>query len=154
MAFSSPKTISEYGLVSSFDPALDWERGDRRRYEEDYEYDARHLVFKEGQAPTLFRVRPLSARLLARLLDRMMRGQESGQVELAVHEAALLAFRWGVYDIENLPGFDAARHVQAGNPSAIKESWLDEGHLPMDVLSEIGTVIMARARLSALERKN
>lgn len=154
MAFSSPKTISEYSLISSYDPALDWERGDRKSYEEEYEYDPRHLAFKDGQFPTLFRVRPLSARLLARLLDRMMRGQESGGVELAVHEAALLAFRWGVYDIENLPGFDAARHVQAGNPAAIKESWLDEGLLPMDVLSEIGTVIMARARLTALERKN
>lgn len=154
MAFSTYKPLSDYSLISVHDPAIDWAHSDRAGYEEEYAYDPSLLAFHDGQMPTRFVCRPLSARLLARLLDKLMRGQDSGGVEVAVHEAALLAFRWGLVDIENMPGFEAARHIQLGNPPSVRESWLDEGHLSIDVISEIGAVMLAKSRLTVADRKN
>lgn len=154
MAFNHAKPLHNYTLISVRDPAIDPDRSDLDAYESDYLYDPARLVLREGELPTLFHCRPLSQRLVVRLLDRMMRGREGGEVEVYVHEAALLSFRYGVSDIENLPGFDPQRHIQQGNPPAIKESWLDKSGLPVDVVVEIGSVILAKSRLSETDRKN
>lgn len=154
MAFCSSGDLDHLVLVSRFDPAIDAKQSDLDAYVADYAYDTRHLCFVEGQAPSVFHCRPLSHRLLSRILDRMMPGEADGKVEIRVHEAALLAFRWAVTDIENMPEFDAQRDIQPGNPPAIRERWLDDCCLPLDVIIEIGSVILARARLSGGARKN
>lgn len=154
MAFAPAKSLADFTLVSIHDPAIDHDALDVEEYESEYGYDQALLRFHEGQSPTLFHCHPLSHRLVVRLLDRMMRGGSDGEVDVAVHEAALLAFRYGVSDIENLPGFDARRHIQPGNPPAIRESWLDASPLPVEVIVEIGSVILAKARMSETDRKN
>ncbi len=154
MAFIPQTGLTEFTLVSVHDPAIDRERSDMESYERDYSYNPTRLVFHAGQQPTQFVCRPLSHRLVARLLDVMMHGTPQGEVDVAVHEAALMAFRYGVADIRNLSGFDPARHVQRGNPPVIKESWLDTSPLPVEVVVEIGAVILARARLGEGQRKN
>jgi hypothetical protein len=154
MAFTQTPSLDRYRLVSRFDPAIDPAASDLDAYVSDYAYNPAHLTYHESAQPTVFHCKPLSQRLMARLLDRMMRGQSGGEVELSIHEAALLAFRWGVADIDNLPGFDAERDIQSGNPSAIKESFLDACCLPIDVMVEIGSTILAKARLTDTDRKN
>ena len=154
MGFSRPSLLTEYSLISAQDPAIDREASDLDAYERDYGYDPSHLGFVEGETPTVFRCRPLSHRTMARIYDRMVRAGKGGDVEIAVSEAALMAFRHGVADIENLPGFEARKHVQPGPPPVIRENWLDEAPLPLDIIIEIGSVILARSRLTETQRKN
>ncbi len=154
MTISSVKTMHEYTLVSMADPAIDTEHSDLERYQSDYLYDPKHLCFQEGERPTTFHCRSLTHGEVVRLLDRMMRGGQNGDVEVSVHEAALLAFRYGVTDIENFEGFNPRLHIQKGNPAMIRSSWLDQSGLPVDIIVEIGSVILARSRLSEGDRKN
>lgn len=154
MSFSGTKDLYNYSLVSVLDPAIDKGQSDLDAYEDGYSYDHTKLVFKENQLPTIFCCKPLSNKTMAGLFDKMMKGTKSGEVEVSIHQAALMAFRYGVYDIENLPGFDSNLHLQKGNPSLIKEKWLENSALPIDVIIEIGSVILAKSRLSEAERKN
>ncbi len=154
MSFSVRKPIDEYRLISAKDPAIDPERSDLDSFQDGYVYDERHLAFRDGECPTVFHCRTLSHRLMARLLDRMLKGSEGGEVELSIHEAGLQAFRYGVYDMEGFPNWRGDRCIQRGNPSAIKETWLNESGLPIDVIVEIGSVILSKSRLSEDDRKN
>jgi|GEM_PF-5716026 len=154
MSFTKVKDIYDYSLISIFDPAIDKSGSDMDAYENEYSYDQTKLVFYSDQKPTRFYCKPLSNKIMVGLFDRMMKGRKGGEVEVSIHEAALLAFRHGVFDMENMPGFDASLHIQKGNPPLIKEKWLENSCLPIDVIVEIGSVILAKSRLSETERKN
>lgn len=143
---------AQYRLCWSGDPAIDRENGLAELWRYLREWDVELLRFREGVDPeahvTWFVCQPLSAQALIAC--------ESVEGE---HRRARVAFQYAVEQVTNLDGApwvpERIDSVLPGHRTILSDRSMDAlvQQIGARVVTEIGTAIIARARMNDVEKK-
>jgi hypothetical protein len=133
------KVLDPVRLVLAVDPAVDMERSDYKKYQETW--DLKHLVYHEGQQPTVFVVNQLTCRQ-----KLFIHGMSN------IVERAVLAVRLGLVAVENYGIVkpdggtilleQPKRQPYSEYGDAITEEWMESARFLVEELLAIGGCIL------------
>lgn len=150
-------------VVHPVDPAIDREKSHLEEYEKEYAISA--LVFKEGEQPTIFHLGSLSAAIGDEIdkytgvvefsEDEQAKSAKVFKGEFNDSRKAILAFRYCVRRIENMPGVEC--NEQRGHNSQAGGIFVADHvmrQIPRQVAVDIGRIALKLNRLGEGDRKN